>query len=121
MEFIGDPALKPGGLTYAELARNFLELKTQFDGYVLPIMSILTDDTEFIEDMFSRLNEAVPLNAPEKRNALGGPIPRAVRDLAKHKHQSILLSCYNMTLDECNRSEPSKLKRSCAIWPEPRP
>ena len=45
MEFIGDPALKPGGLTYAELARNFPELKTQFDGYVLPIMSILTDDT----------------------------------------------------------------------------
>lgn len=82
MEYIGDSAVQPGGLTYAELARKYPELKTRFDGFFLPIVSILTDDTELIEDMFSRLNEAVPLNAPEKRNALGGPIPPTVRKLA---------------------------------------
>jgi hypothetical protein len=85
MEYIADPAVKPGGLTYAELAREFPDLKTRFDGFVLPVISILTEDTELIEDMFSRLNEAVPLNAPEKRNALGGPIPQAVRRLARHR------------------------------------
>lgn len=32
--------------------------------------------------MFSRLNEAVALNAAEKRNALGGPAPKAIRRVA---------------------------------------
>ena len=85
MEYIADATVKVGGLTYAELARKYPDLKTRFDGFVLPIVSILTDDTELIEDMFSRLNEAITLNAPEKRNALGGPIPAAVRQLAKGK------------------------------------
>ncbi|WP_281784118.1 DUF262 domain-containing protein [Sinimarinibacterium flocculans] len=85
MEFIADPEIKPGGLTYAELARRYPDLKTRFDGFVLPIISILTEDTELIEDMFSRLNEAVPLNAAEKRNALGGPVPPRIREITKHK------------------------------------
>ncbi|MCE3606444.1 DUF262 domain-containing protein [Massilia sp. P8910] len=84
LEFIADPNVKAGGLTYAELARTYPDLKTKFDGFVLPIVSILTDDTELIEDMFSRLNEAVPLNAAEKRNAFGGPIPAIVRTLSNH-------------------------------------
>ena len=83
MEYIADAAIKVGGLTYKELARKYPDLKTRFDGFVLPIVAILTDDTELIEDMFSRLNEAIPLNAPEKRNAFGGPIPAIVRQLAK--------------------------------------
>ena len=33
--------------------------------------------------MFSRLNEAGPLNAAEKRNAFGGPLPPLIRRLAK--------------------------------------
>lgn len=85
MEFIADPAVKPGGLTYAELARNYPDLKTRFDGFGLPIISILTDDTELIEDMFSRLNEAVPLNAAEKRNSLGGPVPPKIREISNHR------------------------------------
>lgn len=85
MDFIADPEVKPGGLTYAELARNHPQLKARFDGFVLPIISILTEDTELIEDMFSRLNEAVPLNAAEKRNALGGPVPQRIREIANHK------------------------------------
>ena len=39
----------------------------------------------FIEEMFSRLNDAAPLNATEKRNALGGPLPVLFREIAKHK------------------------------------
>jgi hypothetical protein len=35
-----------------------------------------------IEEMFSRLNEAVPLTAAEKRNAFGGPLPIAIKKLA---------------------------------------
>jgi hypothetical protein len=34
--------------------------------------------------MFTRLNEAVPLNAAEKRNSFGGPLPRLTRELVQH-------------------------------------
>ena len=33
--------------------------------------------------MFLRLNESAPLSAPEKRTAYGGPMPQAIRRLAK--------------------------------------
>ena len=85
LEIIDDAETLPGGMTYAELARNFPALKTKLDGFVLPIVTILTPDTELIEDMFSRLNEAVPLNAAEKRNALGGPVPPTIRRIVQHE------------------------------------
>jgi hypothetical protein len=50
----------------------------------LPIVSVITDDIDMIEEMFSRLNEAVPLNAAEKRNALGGVMPTIIRRVANH-------------------------------------
>jgi hypothetical protein len=34
--------------------------------------------------MFSRLNEAVPLNAAEKRSAIGGPMALAIREISEH-------------------------------------
>jgi maltose-binding protein MalE len=43
-----------------------------------------TDDTELIDEMFSRLNEAIALSSAEKRNALGGPIPTFINELANH-------------------------------------
>ena len=54
-----------------------------FNATNLDVVTIRTDDIELIEEMFSRLNEAVPLNAAEKRNAFGGPCPKAVRELSK--------------------------------------
>jgi hypothetical protein len=73
-----------GGLTYADLARKYPDVKTDFDSYALDVVCVETDEIELIEDLFSRLNEAVPLSAPEKRNALPGPLPPAVRTLARH-------------------------------------
>jgi hypothetical protein len=74
---------RAAGCDYDELARKHLELKSRFDRVKLPIVVVETEDEEFIEEMFTRLNEALPLNAPEKRNALGGPLPRQIRRLAR--------------------------------------
>lgn len=82
--FLDDESNKVGALTYSELGKKFPDRKLKFDGYKLPIIWIQTDDLETIEDMFSRLNEAVPLNAPEKRNAFGGPLPGVIRTIARH-------------------------------------
>jgi hypothetical protein len=48
----------------------------------LSVFVVQTDDVDLIEEMFSRLNEAVPLNAAEKRNPFGGHLPKIVRHIA---------------------------------------
>jgi hypothetical protein len=83
-EYIADENIKLGGLTYTDLANKYPLLKIKFDGRTLPITVIQTKEIELIEEMFSRLNEAVPLNSAEKRNALGGSLTNIIRDLSKH-------------------------------------
>ena len=82
--YLKDPPFDLNGLTYRELGKGYPEIKADFDAYNLDVVTVETDDTELIEDLFSRLNEAVPLNAAEKRNARPGPLPRLVRELSQH-------------------------------------
>jgi hypothetical protein len=82
--YVKEDGIQAAGFTYGDLAREYPDIKADFDAYSLDVVTIETDDTELIEDMFSRLNEAMPLNAAEKRNAWPGPLPTAVRDLATH-------------------------------------
>ncbi len=81
--FYEDDSVKLAGMTYQDLGKTHPELKADFDGFPLAVVLIETDDLEMIEEMFSRLNEAAPLTAAEKRNAYGGPVPVAIRKLAK--------------------------------------
>ena len=83
-QMLNGESIDAAGLTYGELANKFPKLKNKFDGKTLSIISIQTDEIDLIEEMFSRLNEAVPLNAPEKRNAFGGPIPKFIKSIATH-------------------------------------
>jgi hypothetical protein len=83
-EYLRDPKLQLGGMTYQQLSAAQPTIQARFTGRKLSVITIRTNDTDLIEDMFSRLNEAVPLNAAEKRNAFGGPIPKAIRELVQH-------------------------------------
>lgn len=82
-EYFKDDKIVAKGMTYAELGQSYPDLKVSFDGFPLSVVVIETDDLEVIEEMFSRLNEASPLTAAEKRNAFAGPLPGAIRRLAK--------------------------------------
>jgi uncharacterized protein DUF262 len=82
-EYLKDPKIKLGGLKYDDLAREHATIHARFAARTLTIMAVRTSDTELIEDMFSRLNEAVPLNAAEKRNAFGGPLTPVIRRLSQ--------------------------------------
>ena len=84
-KFYEKPSVKAGGMTYADLAKEHPELKMQLDSYTLPITTVLTDDQDLIEEMFLRLNEAAPLNAAEKRNAMGGPMAEVIRRVTNHR------------------------------------
>lgn len=81
-EYLRDSSLSLQGLIYDDIAKEFPKIRIAFDSFVLPVVGIRTDDEDLIEDMFSRLNEAVPLNAAEKRNAIGGNMVAAIRDIA---------------------------------------
>ncbi|MFG1376541.1 DUF262 domain-containing protein [Xanthobacter autotrophicus] len=85
-EYQRDQQLSLGGLTYEDIAKQHPKIRVKFDSFVLPVVtvSIEGNDIDLIEDMFSRLNEAVPLNAAEKRNAIGGDVVRAITDISQH-------------------------------------
>src|SRR6266852_6857026 len=68
-EYLRNSSIHIVGLRYRQHASQYHRLKSRFDATLLDITTIRTQDIGLIEDMFSRLNEAVPLNAPEKRNA----------------------------------------------------
>lgn len=74
IEYQRDNSIDLRNLGYADIAVSHPKIRIKFDSFVLPIVLVSTqgDEDELIEDMFSRLNEAVPLNAAEKRNAIGG-------------------------------------------------
>lgn len=84
-KYLHDDNIDLKGLTYRELASQFPDIKQDFDSFTLDVITIDTDDIELIEDLFSRLNEAMPLNAAEKRNARPGPLPQLVREISQHR------------------------------------
>jgi len=81
-KYFRDSSVSAANMTYTELGKAYPDLKVQFDSFQLTVIAVETDELEMIEEMFSRLNEAAPLTAPEKRNAFGGPLPKAIRKLA---------------------------------------
>jgi hypothetical protein len=52
-------------------------------------------DEEDIEELFSRLNNGEPLNAAEKRNAMGGDMTRLIREVAKDETLAKILKFSN--------------------------
>lgn len=84
-EYLEDESVSAAGMNYSELAKKYPKIKSRFDSFSLPIVTVETDDLDLIDDMFSRLNEAVPLNAAEKRRAIGGDMVKAIDDVAEHE------------------------------------
>ncbi|WP_441234092.1 DUF262 domain-containing protein [Bradyrhizobium sp. 930_D9_N1_4] len=86
-EYQRDKSLDLAKLSYADIAKQHPKIRVKFDSFVLPVVTVAIqdEDLDLIEDMFSRLNEAVPLNAAEKRNAFGGRMVSIITDLSKHK------------------------------------
>ena len=94
-EVLDRPTIQAKGMTYADLAKEYPQLKMQLDSYTLPITTVSTDNLDLIEEMFLRLNEASPLNAAEKRNAMGGPMPEVIRSVASHSFFTTKVSFSN--------------------------
>ena len=70
---------KPGS-KFSELSEFW---KEEFKGTALSVVLIQNAADEDIEELFSRLNNGEPLNAAEKRNAMGGEMCKLIREVAK--------------------------------------
>jgi len=70
------------GSSYKDLSLEWQEL---FKSMTLDIVVLQNATVDDIEDLFSRLNNGEPLNAAEKRNAIGGEICKLIRGVANHK------------------------------------
>ena len=67
--------------TYRDLSIEFPEIKTAFENYILDIVYIKTNEQDRIEELFLRLNEGVPLNNAEKRNAINTELIRKLKGI----------------------------------------
>jgi hypothetical protein len=68
------------GQRFSEFDRHWKETLRQT---FLSVVLIRNATEEDIEDLFSRLNNGEPLNAAEKRNAMGGAMARLIRTIAR--------------------------------------
>ena len=122
-EYQRDLSINLSGLGYEDIAKKHPKIKVKFDSFVLPVVvvSIEGEELDLIEDMFSRLNEAVPLNAAEKRNAIGGELVRAIAELSlntfftqkvrirNNRYQHREISARFLLLEDCLRSEQKQI------------
>jgi hypothetical protein len=83
--YLEDPQLKLSGLGYKDLVKNHKEIADQFDTYNLSVMSVVANDEKPINDLFVRLNRSKALTGAEIRNAMAGPAPVLIREIAKHE------------------------------------
>lgn len=79
-----NPSLKLGGLGYKDLQRQFSTVAEEFDNFHLHVMSVFAETEEPINDLFVRLNRSKALTGAEIRNAMGGPVPEILREIASH-------------------------------------
>ncbi|WP_382152554.1 DUF262 domain-containing protein [Hydrogenophaga sp. ANAO-22] len=72
------------GLSYTELKMRHPFIAARVERFLPAVMSVVTNDVRKIEELFIRLNMGEAANGAEQRNAMGGPIPELVRELALH-------------------------------------
>jgi len=84
-KLLEDPSLPLGNLTYRQLTEDFPEIAERFEEYELLVMSVVTKQEGLVNELFIRLNRSKPLTGAEIRNAMKGPAPGVIRQIAKHE------------------------------------
>jgi len=79
-----NPSHKLGGLGYPDLQKNHADIAEIFDNYNLSVMSVIAEEEETINELFVRLNRSKSLTGAEVRNAMAGPAPGIIREIAQH-------------------------------------
>lgn len=72
------------GLYYSDLRSQEPSIALLFEQFNLPVMSVITDDSAKINQLFVRMNRNKPLTGAEIRNAMQGAVPPAIRTISSH-------------------------------------
>lgn len=80
-----NPKLRLAGLGYKDLRALHPEVAERFENFNLSVVSVITDEEDKIAELFVRLNRNKSLTGAEIRNAMAGPIPGLIRDIAGHR------------------------------------
>lgn len=79
-----NPKLSLGGLSLRDLRENYATIAERFESETIDVMSVVASHPEEINELFVRLNRSKPLTGAEIRNAMNGPVPQIIRNVAKH-------------------------------------
>ncbi len=83
--YLDDPILELGGLGYKDIKERYPQVAEIFDQYNLLVMAVSAKSEGPINELFARLNRSKPLTGAEIRNAMSGPVPEVIRQIAKHE------------------------------------
>jgi Protein of unknown function DUF262 len=83
--YLNDPSVKLAGLSYQELTNLHPRIQRKFDGFILSIVGIRTDDRSLITELFLRLNKGRPLTGAELRNANSSKVTDYIRRISDHQ------------------------------------
>ena len=84
-QYLEDPKLNLGGLSYKDLTANYPRVARKFANFNIVVVGVITDDAPRINEMFVRLNRSKPLTGAEIRNAMSGIVPSQLHSIAEHK------------------------------------
>lgn len=80
-----EPSVDLRNLSYDNLRKNHPRIAILFEQFNLPVMSVITDDTAKINQLFVRMNKNKSLTGAEIRNAIPGKATEAIRKISSHK------------------------------------
>lgn len=80
-----DPSFGLAGKTYSEVRRDYPSIASIFEEFNLSVMSVWTEDTSKINQLFIRLNRSKPLTGPELRNAVDSKVSEETRKIVNHR------------------------------------
>ena len=83
--YLDNPSLKLARLGFKDLLNNYTEVADEFQNYNLMVMGVYSKDAEPINELFVRLNRSKALTGAEIRNAMAGPAPKIIRQIANHE------------------------------------
>jgi hypothetical protein len=83
--YLDDPSIILAGLGFKDLQKNYTEIADDFQNHNLMVMGVYAQNEEPINELFVRLNRSKALTGAEIRNAMSGPAPGIIRQIAKHE------------------------------------
>lgn len=83
-EFAENRHVDIGGFFFKDLSEHASDIASKIEEYPLPIMHVVTDEPDRINELFVRLNKGASLTGAEKRNAMIGPVPKVISRIAQH-------------------------------------